>query len=101
MAASSTCKNSWRIGLPVTTPFLPKYRSDSSKVTAAGGSVTREPDLLRVGGLSEEQVGDIALASGVAVHHLAAARVSLEQAFMELTADSVDYRAALPVSQEA
>ncbi|HXL92822.1 MAG TPA: ATP-binding cassette domain-containing protein [Streptosporangiaceae bacterium] len=70
-------------------------------VTAAGGSVTREPDLLRVGGLSEEQVGDIALASGVAVHHLAAARVSLEQAFMELTADSVDYRAALPVSQEA
>jgi ABC-2 type transport system ATP-binding protein len=70
-------------------------------VTATGGSVTREPDQLRVRGLSEEQVGDIALASGVAVHHLAAARVSLEQAFMELTADSVDYRAALPVSQEA
>jgi ABC-2 type transport system ATP-binding protein len=70
-------------------------------VTVAGGSVTREPDQLRVRGLSEEQVGDIALASGVAVHHLAAARVSLEQAFMELTADSVDYRAALPVSQEA
>jgi ABC-2 type transport system ATP-binding protein len=70
-------------------------------VTAAGGSVTREPDQLRVRGLSEEQVGDIAMASGVAVHHLAAARVSLEQAFMELTADSVDYHAALPVSQEA
>jgi ABC-2 type transport system ATP-binding protein len=70
-------------------------------VSAAGGAVTREPDQLRVHGLSEEQVGDIALASGVAVHHLAAAKVSLEQAFMELTADSVDYRAALPVSQEA
>jgi ABC-2 type transport system ATP-binding protein len=70
-------------------------------VTAAGGSVTREPDQLRVHGLSEERVGDIAMASGVAVHHLAAARVSLEQAFMELTADSVDYHAALPVRQEA
>ena len=70
-------------------------------VAAAGGSVTGEPDQLRVRGLSEEQVGGIAFANGVPVYHLAAARVSLEQAFMELTADSVDYRAALPVSQEA
>jgi ABC-2 type transport system ATP-binding protein len=68
---------------------------------AAGGSVTREPDQLRVRGLSEKQVGDIAFSSGVPVYHLAAAKVSLEQAFMELTADSVDYHAALPISQEA
>jgi ABC-2 type transport system ATP-binding protein len=70
-------------------------------VAAAGGSVTRESDQLRVRGLSEEEVGDIAFANGVPVYHLAAAKVSLEQAFMELTADSVDYRAALPVTQEA
>jgi ABC-2 type transport system ATP-binding protein len=70
-------------------------------VTAAGGSVTRESEQLRVRGLSEDQVGDIALANRVPVYHLAAAKVSLEQAFIELTADSVDYRAALPVSQEA
>jgi len=70
-------------------------------VAAAGGLVTREPDQLRVRGLSEEQVGDIAFANRVPVYHLAAARVSLEQAFMELTADSVDYHAVLPVSQEA
>jgi ABC-2 type transport system ATP-binding protein len=70
-------------------------------VTAAGGSVTREPGQLRVRGLSEDQVGDVAFASRVPVYHLAAARVSLEQAFMELTADSVDYRAALPATQEA
>jgi ABC-2 type transport system ATP-binding protein len=70
-------------------------------VAAAGGSVTRESDQLRVRGLSEDQVGDIAFGSRVPVYHLATARVSLEQAFMELTADSVDYRAALPVSQEA
>jgi ABC-2 type transport system ATP-binding protein len=70
-------------------------------VTAAGGSVTREPDQLRVRGLSEDQVGGIAFANGVPVNHLAAVKVSLEQAFMELTADSVDYHDALPVSQEA
>jgi ABC-2 type transport system ATP-binding protein len=70
-------------------------------VTAAGGSVTRESEQLRVRGLSEAQVGDIALANRVPVYHLAAAKISLEQAFMELTADSVDYHAALPVSKEA
>ena len=70
-------------------------------VTAAGGSVTRESDQLRVRGLSEDQVGDIAFANRIPLYHLAAAKVSLEQAFMELTADSVDYHAALPVSQEA
>jgi len=70
-------------------------------VADAGGSVTRESDQLRVRGLSEDQVGDIAFANRVPVYHLAAAKVSLEQAFMELTADSVDYHAALPVSQEA
>jgi ABC-2 type transport system ATP-binding protein len=70
-------------------------------VADAGGSVTRESDQLRVRGLSEDQVGDIAFANRVPVYHLAAAKVSLEQAFMELTADSVDYHAGLPVSQEA
>jgi ABC-2 type transport system ATP-binding protein len=70
-------------------------------VAGAGGSVTRESDQLRVRGLSEDQVGDIAFANRVPVYHLAAAKVSLEQAFMELTADSVDYHAALSVSQEA
>ncbi len=70
-------------------------------VTAAGGSVTREAERgqLRVHGLAEAQVGDVAFASGTPVHHLAAAKVSLEQAFMELTADSVEYHAALPDSQ--
>jgi ABC-2 type transport system ATP-binding protein len=73
-------------------------------VTAAGGSVTSEGSegseawRLRVHGLSEAEVGGIAFAAGVPLHHLAAARVSLEQAFMELTADSVEYHAALPVA---
>jgi len=72
-------------------------------VTVAGGSVTSagEPGELLVRGLGEEQVGDTASAAGIPVHHLAASRVSLEQAFMELTADSVDYHAGIPVSQSS
>ena len=72
-------------------------------VTAAGGSVTSagEPGELVVRGLGEEQVGDAAGAAGIPVHHLAASRVSLEQAFMELTADSVDFHAGIPASQSS
>ena len=70
-------------------------------LTRAGGSVTpeAEPGRLRVQGLAEAEVGGVAFAAGVPVHHLSAARVSLEQAFMELTADSVEYHAALPDRQ--
>jgi len=76
-------------------------------VTAAGGSVTNtsaastgasDPGELQVRGLTEDQVADIAFASGIRVHHLALSRVSLEQAFMELTADSVEYHAQPPAS---
>jgi ABC-2 type transport system ATP-binding protein len=49
-----------------------------------------------VRGLTEDQVADLAFAGGIRVHHLAPARVSLEQAFMELTAGSVEYHAELP-----
>jgi ABC-2 type transport system ATP-binding protein len=65
-------------------------------VRAAGGTVAGGgPGELEVRGLSEDRIGDVAFANGVRVYHLASARVSLEQAFMELTADSVDYRAGV------
>jgi ABC-2 type transport system ATP-binding protein len=69
-------------------------------VRAAGGIVASgEPGVdadLQVRGMTEGQVADIAFASGIRVHHLAAEKVSLEHAFMELTAGSVEYRAAQP-----
>jgi ABC-2 type transport system ATP-binding protein len=62
-------------------------------LTAAGGSVTHGGDgRLVVTG----QVGNLALAAGAAVHELGVPRASLEEAFMELTADSVDYLAGEP-----
>jgi ABC-2 type transport system ATP-binding protein len=67
-------------------------------VAVAGASVAAaEGDgNLEVRGLTEDQVSDLAFAHGIRLYHLAATRVSLEHAFMELTADSVDYRAELP-----
>ena len=63
-------------------------------VTAAGGRLEQgEADELTIRGLSAEEVGGLALANGILLHYLAPARVSLEEAFMELTADSVEYQA--------
>jgi ABC-2 type transport system ATP-binding protein len=69
-------------------------------VAVAGGASARaadtEPGELEVSGLTEERIGDLAFAHGVRLHHLAPSRASLEQAFMELTADSVEYYAGRP-----
>jgi ABC-2 type transport system ATP-binding protein len=48
-------------------------------------------NVLTVGGVSTEQVGDIAAANGVVLHELSAQTGSLEEAFMQLTGDSVEY----------
>ena len=50
-------------------------------------------DRLILHGTTAAQVGDLARDLGVAVHELTPRRKSLEQIFMELTADAVTYRA--------
>jgi ABC-2 type transport system ATP-binding protein len=73
-------------------------------VAAAGGASAGvaggEAGELEVSGLTEERIGDLAFAHGVRLHHLAPSRASLEQAFMELTADSVEYHAELPETRQ-
>jgi len=65
-----------------------------SALATAGGSATTGPEgLLEVSGLTAAQVGELALAQGIVLHELAPRRGSLEEAFMELTADSIDYLA--------
>jgi ABC-2 type transport system ATP-binding protein len=51
-----------------------------------------EPGLLQVGGLSAEKIGDLALDGGLALHELTPRRASLEEAYMELTREAVEYR---------
>jgi ABC-2 type transport system ATP-binding protein len=62
-------------------------------VAAVGGTLERDGGEFMVRGLEPERIGELALANGILLHHLAPARVSLEEAFMELTADSVEYQA--------
>jgi ABC-2 type transport system ATP-binding protein len=38
-------------------------------------------------------IGDLAAGAGIAVHHLAPRRASLEDAYLDLTAGSTDYPA--------
>jgi ABC-2 type transport system ATP-binding protein len=52
----------------------------------------RDDDALLVDASSTEQVGDLAAANGIVLHELTAQRASLEEAYMNLTDDSVQYR---------
>ena len=61
--------------------------------TSAAGAATNPDGSLTVHGLTAAQVGDLAFEHGVRLHELTVVRASLEEAFMELTADSVEYRA--------
>jgi ABC-2 type transport system ATP-binding protein len=47
--------------------------------------------VLEVVGVESGLIGDAALAAGVAIHELTPVRASLEEAFMELTRECVEY----------
>lgn len=53
-----------------------------------------EPELLEVTGLSAAQIGQTARDLGVVLHELIAQRASLEEAFMDMTRDEVEYHSA-------
>ena len=66
---------------------------------AAGALVEAvEPGLLQVTGPPAAFVGETAAANGVVLHELSEVSGSLEEAFMSLTADSVEYHSAVPVA---
>lgn len=50
--------------------------------------------LLEVSGLTGEQIGEIALAARIVISELTPREASLEEAFMSLTGDSVEYHAS-------
>ncbi|WP_176733756.1 ATP-binding cassette domain-containing protein [Micromonospora peucetia] len=64
-------------------------------VLEAEGADVRPADAgaLVVTGLTAARIGDLALAHGIGLHELTTHTASLEEAFMELTADSVEYLA--------
>jgi ABC-2 type transport system ATP-binding protein len=54
----------------------------------------KEPSVLEVQGLRSDQIGDVAAEHGIALHELTPEQASLEEAFMRLTHDAVEYHAS-------
>jgi ABC-2 type transport system ATP-binding protein len=66
-------------------------------LATAGGTVRDAGEgAIVVSGLGVSQVGDLAYENSVRLHELVPVHASLEQAFMELTASSVEFRADVP-----
>ncbi len=90
-----------------TTEFVERSTENTVKVRSPhadklgalladkGFTVREDADTsLTVSGASSDQIGDIAASAGVVLHELSPQRGSLEEAFMQLTGDSVEYHAA-------
>ncbi len=62
---------------------------------AQGRTVTPiEGEMLEVSGATPDSVGETAAANGIVLHELTLVQASLEEAFMELTRDDVEFKAA-------
>ena len=63
-------------------------------VLAADGATVTSPEagMLEVSGTTAEHVGEVALRNGLLLHELSPRRASLEEAYMSLTQDAVEYR---------
>jgi ABC-2 type transport system ATP-binding protein len=71
----------------------PEGESLAALLKDAGASVLREADgSLQISGAGAETVGELARASGVTLQELSTHHATLEQRYMELTRDAVDYR---------
>ena len=67
---------------------------NAGATVAAAGDATTDGER-RVRGLTARQIGDLAFASGIAVHGLTEQRDSLEEVFFGLTGDSVEFHGLL------
>ncbi|MET7534535.1 ABC transporter ATP-binding protein [Streptomyces goshikiensis] len=82
-----------RQSVTVSTPASAVLRD---LLAAEGATIHTAGDLLAVTGVTAVRIGEIAMEHRIPLHHLSARSASLEEAFMELTADSVQYLAGDP-----
>ncbi len=76
----------------LVTPDLTAF---AAALSAAGAKIEDGDGWLTVEGLSSPQIGDLAARDGLRVHELTPITASLEDAFMELTQDEVEYRPSI------
>ncbi|AZI59152.1 ATP-binding cassette domain-containing protein [Nakamurella antarctica] len=82
--------NSTTATVSVRSPQLAQLRV---LLAGAGMQIADTQDALIVTASPMEQIGDIAAANGITLHELATKAGSLEDAFINLTGDSVEYNA--------
>jgi ABC-2 type transport system ATP-binding protein len=84
-----------RVRTPQTDTLVAAVRRAGASVASAAG------DAIVIQGLPADRIGDLAFENGVRLHELTSAQASLEEAFMELTAASVEFRAGRPAPATA
>ncbi len=60
-------------------------------IAGEGASIRDEDDGIVVSGMDSESIGELAAKHSIVLHELSAQQGSLEQAFMQLTGDTVEY----------
>jgi ABC-2 type transport system ATP-binding protein len=92
---TSSAQNYVRVRSPQQTDLV-------ALIAAAGGSSTLSPDgSLAVSAMIASEIGDLAAANGIAIHELASQEASLEDVYMKLTHDSVEYRSGASAGDAA
>ena len=71
------------------------YGGELARLLIAEGAAVEDAGdgMLAVRDAAQERIGDLAAAHGLAIHELRADHASIEEVFMELTADSVEFHA--------
>lgn len=82
----------------VRSPRLAELGEALQRQGAAVTPSAADRSLVEVMGLSAEQIGDLAASAGIALHELSPIQASLEEAYMELTKDEVEYRSGQDVA---
>lgn len=90
--------NNVRSHVRVRTPQPTEFAEELTRHGATVG--TSEDGYLVVTGMECATVGDVAAEKHLTVHELFGHNISLEEAFMDLTSDSVEYHAQTPAGAE-
>jgi len=86
----SSSQQSVHVRSPQAAELAARCREAGATVAGAGA----DPDVIEITGMDSAEVGRLAAAHGIALVELTPVRASLEEAFMELTKESVEYQAA-------
>ena len=85
---NSSTRSTVRVRSPRATELATLFARPNVTVTSV------ERDVLEIVGVTAAEIGDAAAGAGLPLHELAAANGSLEEAYLALTQDAVEYRTA-------